>query len=94
LPTDDSGQVAETVAGEAQDRGQQFRCPRCGCAHMKRMRREGFLQQKICSIFGYYPWRCTKCLGSFLIRKRALPKGHRGPMPAVEQIADSGGAQE
>jgi len=74
LPTDDSGQVAETVAGEAQDRGSNSGVPGRLRPH-EADAREGFLQQKICSIFGYYPWRCTKCLGSFLIREAGLAEG-------------------
>ena len=44
---------------------------------MKRMKRTGFAQKLVYSIFGYYPWRCTKCLGSFMLKKRAQAKRHQ-----------------
>jgi len=77
----------------AQEARQPFECPRCGSEHMKRTRREGFLKRRICSIFGYYPWRCTKCLGNFLLKKRALPRRHRASMEIAEQAADSGASE-
>ena len=73
--------------------GQPLQCPRCGAEHMKRMRREGFFNRRICAAFGYYPWRCTKCLGNFLLKRRALPKRHRALMPIAEQAADSGASE-
>ena len=79
----------QSVAEEA---GQPFQCPRCSAEHMKRTRREGFFKQRVCAAFGYYPWRCTKCLGNFLLKRRALHRRRRQTTLAAEQAANSGSA--
>src|SRR5208337_4072066 len=70
LPAENTEQVAEEVAAEKADKGHRVQCPRCGSNYMKRMRRAGFLQERVYAILGYFPWRCTKCLGNFMLRKR------------------------
>jgi DNA-directed RNA polymerase subunit RPC12/RpoP len=84
LPAENSEQVIETVAEKKADKGQQVQCPRCGSDYMKRIRGTGFLQARVCSIFGYYPWRCTKCLGNFLIKIRGESKRHQELVPDTE----------
>jgi len=81
LPVEHTEQVIETAANKKPERGQPVQCPRCECDYIKRMKRSGFFETRICSIFGYYPWRCTKCLGTFLLRKRGQSKRHRHPAP-------------
>jgi DNA-directed RNA polymerase subunit RPC12/RpoP len=94
LPDEVKKLNAKAVSQEVREEGEPLQCPRCGGAHMKRMRREGFFKRRICWIFGYYPWRCTKCLGNFLLKRRALPRRYQGLMPVAEQVVDSGGARE
>jgi ribosomal protein S27AE len=48
-------------------------CPQCGADHLHRLEREGFLQKRIYPLFGYYPWRCSKCRGYFMLKKRSQP---------------------
>ncbi len=50
--------------------GTKVLCPECGSDHPRRLERKGFLQTKIYPLFGYYPWICTGCKTTFLMRKR------------------------
>lgn len=52
----------------------EVKCPRCGSDYLKRMRRLGIVQARIYPLFGYYPWKCTKCLGMFVLRMRSQSK--------------------
>lgn len=45
-------------------------CPRCGSSRMHREERKGFLQKKIYSLFGFFPWRCSSCGHYSMLRKR------------------------
>jgi hypothetical protein len=66
----DSQLVVETVAEEKVEKNHRAVCPRCGIDYLRRMSRSGFLQRVIYPIFGYYPWRCRVCRGSYMIKKR------------------------
>jgi len=44
---------------------------------MRRLSRKGFLQDKVYSWFGYYPWECPFCREPQLIKKRNQHKKHR-----------------
>ncbi len=44
-------------------------CTRCG-SNMRRLSRKGFLQRKIYSFFGYYPWECPLCRTPLLLKKK------------------------
>ena len=44
---------------------------------MRRMERVGLLEQKICPIFGYYPWECSGCRKRVLMKDRG-EKEHSG----------------
>ena len=90
LPNENEELDVKAEAREVREEGKPLQCPRCGAERIKRMRREGFFKRKICSAFGYYPWRCTKCLGNFLLKKRALRRTHLVP----EQVAETSGAPE
>jgi DNA-directed RNA polymerase subunit RPC12/RpoP len=81
LPVEQKEQQSEAAEIKEPEKGHAVQCPRCGSDYMKRMKRSGFLQSKVCWIFGYYPWRCTKCLGTFLLRKRGQARRHRHPAP-------------
>lgn len=69
--------VVEVKTVVTVEEGPGVQCSRCGANFMKRMQREGFLKGKIFAIFGYYPWRCKKCLGIFYLRKRGKPSSRR-----------------
>jgi DNA-directed RNA polymerase subunit RPC12/RpoP len=74
LPDNHPPQVIEVKTVLNVDEGPGVQCPRCGSNFMKRKPRGGFLEGKVYAIFGYYPWRCTKCLGSFFLKKRGKPR--------------------
>lgn len=45
-------------------------CKKCGSERIYRLFREGYLQEKIYPILGFYPWRCKACKHSMMLRKR------------------------
>ena len=45
-------------------------CPECGSLHLRRLPRQGFLQKRIYSSLGFYPWECPICRRIMLLRKR------------------------
>lgn len=49
---------------------QSFSCPDCGSRHLRRLPRQGFLQQKVLPFFGYYPWECPICRETKFFKKR------------------------
>jgi ssDNA-binding Zn-finger/Zn-ribbon topoisomerase 1 len=77
LPAENKKQVIETVAAKNVERRHRVKCPRCGSKFLKRMARRGFLRRKIYPIFGYYPWLCTGCKGSVLIKNRGESRKNR-----------------
>jgi DNA-directed RNA polymerase subunit RPC12/RpoP len=54
----------------------RMRCPECHEISMHRVSRSGFLETKILSRFGYYPWECPNCEIKRLLRARGTRK-HR-----------------
>jgi ssDNA-binding Zn-finger/Zn-ribbon topoisomerase 1 len=62
----------------------QVTCPKCGSEHLRRSRRTGSIE-RVCGVFGFYPYRCHECLSrSFLktssgLLERARPGRHRRP---------------
>ena len=54
-------------------------CPIFGSSYLRRVRRVGFKQRVILSMFGYYPWECGRCKEPLSIRKRY--GSHRSPHP-------------
>jgi predicted Zn-ribbon and HTH transcriptional regulator len=61
-----------------------MRCPRCQSNKIHRLRREGFVEQKLAPLFGYFPWRCPDCKAELLLRVRnqhgvELSRPHRRP---------------
>jgi len=63
------GAVAENVVAVNYVK-EQLLCQVCGSDEMRRVLRQGFLQQNIYPLFGYFPWRCLKCGTRVIIRKR------------------------
>ncbi len=51
-------------------------CKTCGTS-MRRLSRRGFLQEKIYSWFGYYPWECPLCRKPTMLRKQYQRKTRR-----------------
>ncbi len=49
---------------------ERVHCQECGSDKVHRVSREGFLQEKIYPLFGYYPWRCMRCGVHVVLRKR------------------------
>jgi hypothetical protein len=46
-------------------------CVRCG-SPLRRLARESFLQRKVYSMFGYYPWECPLCREPILFKQRGV----------------------
>lgn len=44
-------------------------CKNCGCS-LRRVSRRGFLQKRVYTFFGYYPWECPICRETVFIRKQ------------------------
>jgi DNA-directed RNA polymerase subunit RPC12/RpoP len=61
LPANDSKHAGKKIV--------EMRCTRCG-GPLRRMLRKGFLQEKIYSLFGYYPWECPYCREPIMIKMR------------------------
>ncbi len=51
-------------------------CQKCGTT-MRRLSRRGFLQQKVFSFFGYYPWECPLCRKLVLLKKQFPRRSRR-----------------
>ena len=48
-----------------------MQCTRCNMdGKLSRTRRNGFLEEHIFSLFGYYPWLCSGCKRRILLKKR------------------------
>jgi hypothetical protein len=72
-----AGELAETS-----DAKSQVQCKFCGNGRVFRIFREGYLQEKIYPIFGYYPWKCKTCGKSMMLRIRQ--KSKRGAYGAAQ----------
>jgi len=53
-----------------------MQCSKCGASELRRLTREGFLEDEVYLRLGYFPWECTGC------RSRMMLK-HRGERKAV-----------
>jgi hypothetical protein len=42
------------------------------------MKRVGFLQTRIYSLFGFYPWKCPECKTRYLLRVRGARRNKTG----------------
>jgi len=70
------GAQGEMSGSSAQERilRDEVICPNCGSDRVYRLFREGFLQEHVFPLFGYYPWQCKTCARDLLIRKRKKAK--------------------
>ena len=64
---------------ESDDLNYRVRCDYCGNA-LRRLARQGFLQTKVYSRFGYYPWECPLCREPVMVRQQ-----HRYKKPNESQ---------
>jgi hypothetical protein len=67
------GVLAGELAGVTKARDQVY-CKHCGSHQVFRIFREGYLQEKIYPLFGFYPWRCKACRTSMMLHKRKLSR--------------------
>jgi hypothetical protein len=51
-------------------------CHHCGAAVLRRVNRNGYLQNIVFPYFGYFPWECVMCRRLRFIRD----DGHRVPV--------------
>jgi DNA-directed RNA polymerase subunit RPC12/RpoP len=65
--------LAESIS-ESRSVREQIVCQKCGSGKVQRVFRDGFLQQVVYPLFGFYPWRCTTCGSRTLRRKRRRRK--------------------
>jgi DNA-directed RNA polymerase subunit RPC12/RpoP len=56
-------------SSESDDLNHRVRCEYCGNA-LRRLARQGFMQQEIYSRFGYYPWECPLCREPMMVRQQ------------------------
>jgi DNA-directed RNA polymerase subunit RPC12/RpoP len=54
---------------ESEDLNSRVRCDYCGNA-LRRLARQGFLQKKVFSKFGFYPWECPLCREPMLVKQQ------------------------
>jgi predicted RNA-binding Zn-ribbon protein involved in translation (DUF1610 family) len=52
------------------EQNNELRCPTCGLNYLRRIHRRGFLQMRVYSLFGYFPWECPVCREPMLLRVR------------------------
>jgi hypothetical protein len=58
------------------------RCPNCATIELTRVQRRGFLQERVYSKLGLYPWECPLCREVFLVKSRG--RGYRKTNPGAE----------
>jgi len=63
-----------------------MQCRHCNCKQIHRMKRVGFLQTRIYSLFGFYPWRCPECKTRYLLRARGV-KGKSAGIRAESDVS-------
>lgn len=63
------GAVAESVP-DLSPAKERIVCKVCTSDEMRRMKRQGFMQQNIYALLGYFPWRCVKCGTRAMLHKR------------------------
>ncbi len=57
------------------------RCPSCSNVEMTRVHRRGFLQERVYSKLGLYPWECPFCREVFLLKSRGHNYRRSNPAP-------------
>jgi len=54
----------------ATERSPKMQCPTCGIDYMRRLQRKSFLERRVYSLFGYFPWECPLCREPHFIKER------------------------
>jgi DNA-directed RNA polymerase subunit RPC12/RpoP len=68
---------------ESDELNEKVRCDYCG-NQLRRLAREGFLQKKVYSKFGYYPWECPLCREPIMVKQQhRLKKRSEGKSETV-----------
>ncbi len=75
---------------ESDELNQKVLCDYCG-NQLRRLAREGFMQKKVYSWFGYYPWECPLCREPILVRQQHRLK-KRSEVDAEGAGAETAGA--
>lgn len=60
-----------------------LKCASCG-NDLRRLSRNGFLERKVYSYFGYYPWECPICRQRIFVKKKNKHK--RSSFPETTAI--------
>lgn len=63
---------------EAKSSKELVSCQRCGSGKVRRVYRDGFLQTNVFPLLGYYPWRCSQCGQTVMLRKRRRVRAQNG----------------
>ena len=74
MASTDLSQKAEAAAESRREHAIHVECPKCGSDRLHRVEREGFMENYIYSLFGYYPWKCSACKAYSLLKKRSVRK--------------------
>ena len=53
-----------------------MQCKKCGSS-LRRVPRNGFMQKKVYTLFGFYPWECPVCRTTTM-HKKQLQRRRRG----------------
>jgi DNA-directed RNA polymerase subunit RPC12/RpoP len=79
---------------ESIDVNHRARCENCGNA-LRRLARQGFLQKKLYSRFGYYPWECPLCRELVMVRQQhRLKRRIEAEDGAMEPVSAGAAGQE
>jgi len=60
--------------GHSSQRTDHVHCRYCGSRKVYRLYREGFWQERIFPLLGFYPWKCKICSANMLLHKRTRSK--------------------
>ena len=69
------GAVAEGAA-EISAAKERVYCKVCGSERVHRVYREGYFEERILPLFGFFPWRCSACGERLMLHKRHRDKRH------------------
>lgn len=76
MPYENNSRVAEGLVSKSKA-SIKVACPKCGDNRPRRVEREGFMQMRVYSFFGYFPWVCRTCKHNFMFRKRSRSRATR-----------------
>ena len=68
-----SGALSEELVGVTKATA-GVHCKYCGSERVFRVFRQGYLQEKIYPLFGFYPWKCKGCKEHMMLRSRKRSK--------------------